>query len=196
MPAGIPEPANAKTSKEVKSGRRNSSFSNSFGHGKRVNSFSALYIKKCNLKINFLEYKPTKNDLPINQFKKFSRLFFIHHSNKTFKFSSHSNWVTIRFDKTNICFDSWSFILNPMSNSIEKKMSIQISNTSHVCMVYFSKTASSLPGVAVLGMAFCRTFKDLLICGVIKIFSLKKPFLTCICFIKVVTLVILSSFQC
>ena len=33
MPAGTPDPAKERTSREVKSGRRNLSFSNSLGHG-------------------------------------------------------------------------------------------------------------------------------------------------------------------
>jgi hypothetical protein len=42
MPAGTPEPAKARTSSEVKSGRKNLSFSNPVGQGRYLSSSSAL----------------------------------------------------------------------------------------------------------------------------------------------------------
>ena len=41
MPAGTPDPAKERTSSEVKSGKRNLSFSNSLGHGSRGRMSSA-----------------------------------------------------------------------------------------------------------------------------------------------------------
>lgn len=41
IPAGIPLPANVRTSSDVKSGRRNVSFSKALGHGRLVSSVSA-----------------------------------------------------------------------------------------------------------------------------------------------------------
>ena len=41
IPAGIPDPPKHNTSREVKSGRRNVSFSYSLGQGKRGNKVSA-----------------------------------------------------------------------------------------------------------------------------------------------------------
>lgn len=49
MPAGIPLPANVKISKDVKSGRKNLSFSYSAGHGRRGRNSVAAFTKSANL---------------------------------------------------------------------------------------------------------------------------------------------------
>lgn len=48
MPAGMPLPVNVRTSSDVKSGRRNLSFSNPLGQGSSVNSTSACCTRMAN----------------------------------------------------------------------------------------------------------------------------------------------------
>lgn len=60
IPAGIPEPANVKTSREVKSGRRNLSFSNAAGQGRRGSRCSAWFTSSANLALISLLTTATK----------------------------------------------------------------------------------------------------------------------------------------
>lgn len=60
IPAGIPEPANVRTSREVKSGRKNLSFSNAAGQGRRGSRCSAWFTSSANLALISLLTTATK----------------------------------------------------------------------------------------------------------------------------------------
>lgn len=60
MPAGMPEPAKVRTSREVKSGVRNLSFSKAGGQGSSFSSCSALATSRSNLALMALFTMATK----------------------------------------------------------------------------------------------------------------------------------------
>lgn len=60
MPAGMPEPAKVRTSREVKSGVRNLSFSKAGGQGSSFSSCSALATSHSNLALMALFSMATK----------------------------------------------------------------------------------------------------------------------------------------